>query len=41
MRIGTLLNVSSDSAEYNEKARDGMFCAQSCLLVHMLMLGDG
>ena len=41
MRLERVLNADRESAEYNEGQRTGMFYAQSCLLVHMLMLGEG
>jgi tetratricopeptide (TPR) repeat protein len=41
MRLRTLIQVTPDSPEYNEKDRAGIFYAQSCLLTHMLLLGDG
>ena len=41
MRLTDLFRIGLDSSEYNEGDRQGVFYAQSCLLAHMLMLGDG
>ena len=41
MRLPELLRADYNSPEYNEANLETMFYAQSCLLVHMLMLGDG
>lgn len=39
--LDQLMSVRSDSPEYNEKDRAGVFYAQSWMLTHMLMLGEG
>ncbi len=36
-----MLRADVKSPQYNEAERESMFYAQSCLLVHMLMLGEG
>jgi Tfp pilus assembly protein PilF len=41
MRLPALLRVDGNSPEYNEENLESMFYAESCLLAHMLMLGDG
>ncbi len=41
MRLPALLAANDRSPEYNEKTRANMFYAQSCLLAHMLMFGNG
>src|SRR5579862_5119290 len=41
MRLPVLIRVTEKSPEYNEDEKGTMFYAQSCLLAHMLMLGDG
>lgn len=41
MRLGSLVRVGPTSSEYNEQDRASIFYAQSWLLAHMLMLGDG
>jgi hypothetical protein len=41
MRVATVLKANQDSPEFNEGTRGAMLYAQSCLLVHMLMLGEG
>jgi len=41
MRLPDLLRADDRSPQYNEQDLETMFYAQSCLLVHMLMLGDG
>ena len=41
MRLPVLLRVDERSPEYNEENMGTMFYAQSCLLAHMLMLGEG
>jgi predicted Zn-dependent protease len=40
MRLPALFAVDVNSPEYNELSRASVFYAESCLLVHMLMLGD-
>src|SRR5215475_13858040 len=40
--VKRLLAIQSDSPEYNEETKQGMFYAESCAIVHYLMLGaDG
>lgn len=39
--LAKLFAVASDSPEYNEKTRAGIFYAESWLLTHMLVLGNG
>lgn len=41
MRLPQLLRVDENSPGYNEEDLESMFYAESCLLTHMLMLGDG
>lgn len=41
MRIPDLIRINQKSSEFNEADKGGLFYAQSCLLAHMLMLGDG
>ncbi|HEX3744349.1 MAG TPA: tetratricopeptide repeat protein [Bryobacteraceae bacterium] len=41
MHLPQLLRVDENSPGYNEEDLEGMFYAESCLLTHMLMLGDG
>src|SRR5687767_6541709 len=41
IRLPTVLKANQDSPEFNEGSRGAMLYAQSCLLVHMLMLGEG
>jgi tetratricopeptide (TPR) repeat protein len=38
--LGQLLAVGHDSADYNERDRQGIFYAESWLLTHYLMLGE-
>ena len=38
--VETMVRITHDSPEYNEKDRTGLFYAQSWLLTHMLMLED-
>jgi tetratricopeptide (TPR) repeat protein len=40
MPLSELLNVKSDSPQYNEADRQGVFYAESWLLTHFLMNGD-
>jgi len=40
MPLSALFAVEHDSAEYNERERQGIFYAESWLLTHYLMLGD-
>lgn len=40
MRLSLLFKVGTDSPEYNELNRAGVFYAESCLLAHMLVLSD-
>jgi tetratricopeptide (TPR) repeat protein len=40
MRLPILLRVDRNSREYNEANRGNIFYAESCLLAHMLMLGE-
>jgi len=40
MPLSALFAVEHDSAEYNERDRQGIFYAESWLLTHYLMLGD-
>src|SRR5256885_2360133 len=40
MPLSELLKANHDSAEYNERDRQGIFYAESWLLTHYLMLGD-
>ena len=41
LRLREVIEIGPGSPAYNEAERVGPFYAQSCLLVHMLMLGDG
>jgi tetratricopeptide (TPR) repeat protein len=41
MPLPQLFGVNRDSPEYNERERQGLFYAQSWLLTHYLMLGNG
>ena len=41
MRLPVLFRVDENSPAYNEQDLEGMFYAESCLLTHMLMLGEG
>jgi tetratricopeptide (TPR) repeat protein len=41
LRLETVLRGNLDSAELHHTRRANMFYAQSCLLVHMLMFGEG
>jgi len=41
MRLPALVRITHQSPAYNEDNRIGIFYAQSWLLAHMLMLGDG
>jgi len=40
MRLSALFAVRADSPEYNEQKRASTFYAESCLLAHMLTLGN-
>jgi len=41
MKLPDLIRIGRQSPEFKESDRVGMFYAESCLLAHMLMLGDG
>jgi hypothetical protein len=41
MKLRDLIRIGQQSPEYNERERVGVFYAQSCLLAHMLMFGNG
>ena len=41
MHLPVLFKVGVESPAYNERTHAGVFYAESCLLVHMLMLSDG
>lgn len=41
MKLADLTRIGPKSPELNERDPVGLFYAQSCLLAHMLMLGDG
>jgi hypothetical protein len=41
MRLPDLIRIGQKSSEFKEGDTGGLFYAQSCLLAHMLMLGDG
>jgi tetratricopeptide (TPR) repeat protein len=41
MKLPDVIRITQKSPEFNERDKGGLFYAQSCLLAHMLMLGDG